>query len=122
MMTRTPSAVPQTTAVYDTLWRMAAERQRIYRRRLRNEAQPWTGDPVLRSYRFTNAYRAADRVSQYAIKLGNPTTETPEPADVFLRMMLLKTLQPPRYLRDPDQRPRNPVRRLVRFRGGGTGP
>jgi hypothetical protein len=29
---------------------------------------PWTDDPVLSEYRFTNAYRASDRVSQYLIR------------------------------------------------------
>ena len=29
---------------------------------------PWTADPILATYRFTNCYRAADRVSQYLIK------------------------------------------------------
>jgi hypothetical protein len=28
---------------------------------------PWTNDPVLAQHRFTNAYRASDRVSQYLI-------------------------------------------------------
>ena len=28
---------------------------------------PWTSDPILRRHRFTNCYRAADRVSQFLI-------------------------------------------------------
>lgn len=28
---------------------------------------PWTRDPVLRAHRFTNCFRAADRVSQFLI-------------------------------------------------------
>ena len=59
---------PTTTAVFDTYWNFAAERQRIYHRRVRGEPGPWTDDPVLSAHRFTNAYRAADRVSQYLIR------------------------------------------------------
>jgi hypothetical protein len=56
------------TPVFDTYWRFAAERQRIFHQRVRGEPAPWTDDPVLYAHRFTNAYRAADRVSQYLIR------------------------------------------------------
>ena len=59
---------PAATRVFDTYWHFAAERQRIFHRRVRGEAPPWTEDPVLSDHRFTNAYRAADRVSQYLIR------------------------------------------------------
>ena len=51
---------------FDVYWAFAAERQKIYRRRLdgRTGAE-LTSDPVLSTHRFTNAYRASDRVSQY---------------------------------------------------------
>jgi len=61
-----PSLRP--SKVFDTYWRFAAERQEIFFRRLAGAAPPWTDDPVLREHRFTNAYRASDRVSQYLIK------------------------------------------------------
>ena len=64
-MTRRP---PLTTPVFGTYWHFAAERQRIFHRRVRGEPAPWTDDPVLSTHRFTNAYRAADRVSQYLIR------------------------------------------------------
>jgi alpha-glutamyl/putrescinyl thymine pyrophosphorylase clade 1 len=56
------------TQVFDTYWRFAAARQEVYQARLRGDAGPWTADPILATYRFTNCYRAADRVSQYLIK------------------------------------------------------
>jgi hypothetical protein len=37
------------TVVYDTYWRFAAERQRIFFRRLQKMSPPWTDDPVLRT-------------------------------------------------------------------------
>src|SRR5579871_3589055 len=46
--------------VYDTYWRFAAERQSIFFRRTRGTPPPWTTDPVLATYKFTNAYRASD--------------------------------------------------------------
>jgi len=55
------------TPVFDTYWRFAAARQRIYEARLARQAPPWTDDPILSGHRFTNCYRAADRVSQYLI-------------------------------------------------------
>jgi hypothetical protein len=56
------------TQVFDTYWRFAAARQEVYQARVRGDASPWTADPILATYRFTNCYRAADRVSQYLIK------------------------------------------------------
>jgi hypothetical protein len=55
------------TAVFDSYWRFAAERQAIFFRRLAGGPGPWTEDPILARHRFTNVYRAADRVSQYLI-------------------------------------------------------
>jgi len=59
---------PTPTAVFDTYWRFATERQNVYFRRIRGERGPWTTDAVLREYKFTNVYRAADRTSQYLIR------------------------------------------------------
>lgn len=56
------------TAVYNLYWRFAAERQEIFFRRLEGTPAPWTADPILQQYKFTNAYRASDRVSQYLIR------------------------------------------------------
>jgi alpha-glutamyl/putrescinyl thymine pyrophosphorylase clade 1 len=55
------------TAVFDTYWRFAARRQQVYQARLRGDPPPWTTDSIIASHRFTNCYRAADRVSQYLI-------------------------------------------------------
>ena len=55
------------TPVFDTYWRFAAERQKIFFSKAIGKPGPWTSDPILSRYRFTNAYRASDRVSQYLI-------------------------------------------------------
>ena len=59
---------PTPSRVFDTYWRFAAERQEVYLRRVSGQGGPWTQDSVLNTYKFTNAYRASDRVSQYLIR------------------------------------------------------
>lgn len=44
------------------------ERYRIKKRKDAGEPQPWTTDPVLRDFRFTNVYREDDRESKYLIQ------------------------------------------------------
>lgn len=56
------------TKVLDTYWRFAAERQEVFFKRLNGDSPPWTNDPIIGEHRFTNSYRASDRVSQYLIK------------------------------------------------------
>lgn len=58
----------ETTEVFDSYWRFAAERQRVFFQRLRSRVAPWTSDPVISRFRFTNVYRATDRVSQFLIR------------------------------------------------------
>jgi hypothetical protein len=57
----------QPTPVFDTYWRFAARRQALYQARIRRQLPPWTHDPILAAHRFTNCYRASDRVSQALI-------------------------------------------------------
>jgi thymidylate kinase len=77
------------TVVYDTYWRFACERQRIFHRRVRGEPGPWTNDPILSKHKFTNAYRASDRVSQFLIQrviyANNASWH-----DEFIRILLFK--------------------------------
>lgn len=56
------------SAVFDTYWRFAAARQGVYLSRLSDAPGPWTLDPILAENRFTNCFRAADRVSQFLIR------------------------------------------------------
>jgi 5-hmdU DNA kinase-like protein len=79
----------KTTVVFDTYWRLAAERQRIFSARLRSIPQPWTSDPILRAYKFTNSYRASDRVSQYLIRKVIYQGDQ-SPREVFFRTILFK--------------------------------
>jgi len=77
--------------VYDSYWRFAAERQAIFFRRIRGEPDPWTSNPILRTYKFTNAYRASDRVSQYLIRRVIYRDDLPKaPSEVVFRILLFK--------------------------------
>lgn len=94
--------VLRATEAFGSYWRLAAERQRIFYRRLHHEQPPWTDDPVLASHRFTNAYRASDRVSQFLINeviYSDPVDER----SMVLRVLLFKIfnrIETWRYLED----------------------
>jgi hypothetical protein len=80
---------PTPTQVFDTYWAFATERQRVFRRRVHGDPGPWTSDPVLLVHRFTNPYRAADRVSQYLIRhIAYAGDQRPD--EVLLRVVLFK--------------------------------
>lgn len=78
-----------TSPVFDTYWRFAAQRQSIYEARVAKLAPPWTFDPVLRAHRFTNCFRASDRVSQHVIR-DIAYAGDQHPAEIVLRTMLFK--------------------------------
>ncbi len=77
------------TQVYETYWRFAAKRQDIFFRRLSGNPPPWTDDLVLLEYKFTNAYRASDRVSQHLIRRVIYEGDQ-SPNEVFFRILLFK--------------------------------
>lgn len=84
-------APAKVSEVYESYWRFAAERQAVFFRRARGETHPWTNNPVLAIYKFTNAYRASDRVSQYLIRNVIYRDDLPKsPREVFFRILLFK--------------------------------
>lgn len=79
------------TAAYESYWRFAAERQHIFFKRLKQMPQPWTNNPILGTYKFTNAYRASDRVSQYLIRNIIYSHKLPHShEEVFFRIIMFK--------------------------------
>jgi hypothetical protein len=63
----------------------------MFYRRYNDPRGPWTSDPILKTYRFTNAFRAADRVSQYLIReVQERSDRSQAPREVFFRTMLFK--------------------------------
>ena len=79
------------TVVFDSYWKFAAERQNVFFRRYSKKPWPWTNDPVIGKYKFTNVYRVTDRVSQYLVKevIYNEKFSS-ETNEVFFRIMLFK--------------------------------
>lgn len=66
------------------------ERMNIFWRKY-NDAALLTTDPILQTYKFTNVYRACDRVSQYLIKnVIYQDLDRYTPEDVLLRILVFK--------------------------------
>ncbi len=73
----------------DVYWAFARERLRMYRRRLKGKT-PVTEDPILARHRFTNAYRASDRVSQKLIEIQYDPSYSYKGREVIFRTLLFK--------------------------------
>jgi hypothetical protein len=84
-------SIPNPTVVFQTYWEFASERHRVYEQRLAGTPQPWTNDTILQQYKFTNAFRACDRVSQYLLRevIYEPTASQ-HPEEVVFRILLFK--------------------------------
>ena len=77
------------TKVFYAYWYLATERQHVFFNRLANLLPPWTEDEIIQNYKFTNAYRASDRVSQYLIR--NVLYDKPRSGEtLFFRCLLFK--------------------------------
>ncbi|SEP08753.1 hypothetical protein SAMN05192574_12162 [Mucilaginibacter gossypiicola] len=83
----TKKIAPRRSTVYDSYWLFAAERFKIFERRLSDPLGPWTKNKVISDHRFTNVFRASDRVSQYLI---NIQYQGDQIADVFFKTLLFK--------------------------------
>lgn len=84
-------APAKTTVVYDSYWKFAALRQDVFFNRFKGKGFPWSTDPIINQYKFTNAYRASDRVSQYLIKNVIYNKELPNsPVEILFRILLFK--------------------------------
>ncbi|MBE9230380.1 hypothetical protein IQ231_01375 [Cuspidothrix issatschenkoi LEGE 03284] len=77
--------------IFDTYWRFAAMRQEVFFNKLKNVPPPWTSDPILNTYKFCNAYRVSDRVSQYLIKnVIYDENRSKKEEEVLFRILLFK--------------------------------
>lgn len=86
-----PLSPIKTTEVYDTYWKFAALRQEAFFNKIENKGYPWSNDSIINTYRFTNAYRAADRVSQYLIRDVIYSDEySNSPKEILFRILLFK--------------------------------
>lgn len=76
------------TPVFDMYWKFAYMRQEIFFKKIYYR-QSLTEDAILAKFKFTNAYRASDRVSQYLIKEVIYSKEY-DSLNTFYRIMLFK--------------------------------
>lgn len=74
---------------YDTYWVFAHRRQQAFFSRLHGVTNNISVDPIIKKYKFTNVYRACDRVSQYLIKQVIYSDQY-RPRDLFIRIILFK--------------------------------
>jgi 5-hmdU DNA kinase, helical domain len=81
--------------LYRAYWTFAAERQRIFERRIAGLPDPWTEDPILSRYRFTNPWRASDRVTQFMIRDVIYAHPGLPPEDLVVRIVLARLFSKP---------------------------
>lgn len=79
--------------VFRVYWYFAAERQRIFEARLQDPVGPWSEDEIFQDYRFCNAYRASDRVTQDLIRVAYAGPQNPD--DLFVRVVLHRLFSKP---------------------------
>lgn len=82
-------AKPIPSDAFNTYWKFAVKRQDAFFSRLSGDRSPWTDDPIISEYKFTNCYRASDRVSQYLIKNVIYSKKWPL-KDTIFRILLFK--------------------------------
>ncbi|WP_348922534.1 nucleotide kinase domain-containing protein [Enterococcus rotai] len=86
-----PSSTLIKSPIYSEYWKFTAERQKIFFARFNNEKFPWSQDYILNKYKFTNVYRASDRVSQYLIRnVIYQTEQAHNEKDILFRILLFK--------------------------------
>ncbi len=78
---------PTPSVVLDTYWRFATLRQDIFFEKINGDSV--FKDAILQKHKFTNAYRASDRVSQYLIK-NVLYSGSQDFVEVFFRTILFK--------------------------------
>jgi hypothetical protein len=68
------------------------ERMKIFWKRYHEESLPWTKDPTFSKHKFTNVYRASDRVSQFLIRqvIYHPEVKSLGEEDILLRVLMFK--------------------------------
>ena len=71
-----------TRAPASLFWYWINERHRIYLARAHGQPWPWTEDPILRTWKFTNVFRRLDRMTEYLV--GRLQLHADAPLDIKL--------------------------------------
>lgn len=84
-------------AVFRYYFYFMQERMNIFWRKCEGKnANQWTDDTILKEYKFTNVYRATDRVSQFLIhEVIYKDLDRYSPEDVLLRILVFKIFNKP---------------------------
>jgi hypothetical protein len=82
---------PKPSYLYPIIKYFAHERHSIYLNRLSGRCSSWTKDEILRRHKFTNTFRACDRVSQYLISDIINGGESESADDIFFKTLFFKT-------------------------------
>lgn len=67
----------------DILWAYIEERESIRLRKDAGEPFPWTADPILRDYKFTNVRRIHDRTTQAFLAIYKAHAKAPAPEALY---------------------------------------
>lgn len=90
-----PCSVVPNDAVLRFYFYFIQERMNVFWNRCERKSK-LTDDPILQKYKFTNVYRACDRVSQYLInRVIYRDFELYSPQDVLLRILVFKIFNKP---------------------------
>lgn len=90
MMARANSLILPNDSVFSYYFYFIQERMNMFWRRCESK-RILTNDPILREYKFTNVYRACDRVSQYLLRhVIYNNVEMYSPEDMLLRILVFK--------------------------------
>lgn len=90
MMVKASSLIIPNDEVFRYYFYFIQERMNMFWRRCEGKTL-LTNDPILREYKFTNVYRACDRVSQYLLRhVIYNKVEKYSPEDMLLRILVFK--------------------------------
>jgi hypothetical protein len=81
----------QPTTGFDRLWRWVKERHAIYTARREGKPSPWTAEPIIATYKFTNIFREIDQESQACVRIANSGASRVSFEEQFPRCILFRT-------------------------------
>lgn len=79
---------PKKSVAFDTYWKFAVKRNEVFLNKQVKAIGPWSNDEIINAHRFTNIFRASDRVSQFLINLQYEDID--DIKNIFFKTMLFK--------------------------------
>lgn len=82
-------------------FRYMSERYKIKKRRDKGKKRPWTKDPILSDYHFTNVFRKDDKGSQWLLNhIKDPKVKAMKAEDLIWRVVMYRWANYHRYFED----------------------